>query len=87
MPTVQSLNKTDIIYKSKSYFLELCNDIFLSVNLEKQDIKIEDASKIRLGLLALELQEDEISIDSVQKILVGLNKLCKIYNQQTINQL
>jgi len=87
MPTVQPLNKVDILLKSRIYLLDRCNIIFNTVDLSKINNTIEDASKIRLGILALNLPEDRIDVDANQRILVGLTKLCRIYKQQSINQI
>lgn len=72
---------------AEDYLLTLCDSIYSAKDFAKVEQKISDASKVRLGLKALNLTEDELSAQSKEQIIVGLNALCNVYSQQTIPQI
>lgn len=72
---------------AEDYLLTLCDSIYSTKDFAKVEQKISDASKVRLGLKALNLTEDELSAQSKEQIIVGLNALCNVYSQQTIPQI
>jgi len=82
MALLQSLTPTATIDASEDYLLKLCVQIFKARDLAKVENIVADASKIRFGLMATQFLDDDSL--QMQQIIVGLNKLCKIYNQQSI---
>ncbi len=73
-----ALNKSEIITASEDYLLVLCDSIYKSKDFAKVENNIAKASKIRLGLKALE--NTDLPLLTQDRILIGLNNLCQIYN-------
>lgn len=80
----QVLDSVSIITGAKTELLTLCSVIFKTRDLSKVEQKISDASKIRIGLLALDLQQEELTIQQKQDILITLANMSSLYNQQII---
>ncbi len=85
MAVVQQLTPQVTIDAAEDYLLALCETIFKARDLSKVEKTVADASKIRFGLMALE--DLDVTDEAYQQIIVGLNKLCKVYSQQTIPQI
>ena len=82
MALLQSITPTATRLAAEDYFILLCETIFKARDLSKVEKTIADASKIRFGLKALDSLAT--SDEAYQQIIVGLNKMCKIYNKQTV---
>lgn len=82
MATVQTLTPSVTIDAAEDYLLARCEDIFKARDLSKVENIIANASKIRYGLKAL--NNLTVEDDEYQQIIVGLNKMCKVYSQQTV---
>lgn len=78
----QTLDKISIVYATKTKLLALCGTIFANRDFKNVESEIAQASKIRLGLMALDTIE--LSTGEQQDILTTLTLMCGIYNQQTI---
>lgn len=85
MTLVQILTPQVTIDAAEDYLLVLCDKIFKARDLAKVELTVADASKIRFGLMAIGYIE--VTDTAYQQIIVGLNKLCKVYSQQTIPQI
>ena len=76
--------KPTTIVTSEDYFLTLCDKIFSSKDFSFVEETIIKATKLRLGLRALNSAYDYLTKDQEDIILIGLNRLSKVYEQQTI---
>ena len=81
------LDNQVIIDTSEDKLLSLCNIIFNVRDLASVEEEIWAASKIRLGLKALNQTVEYTSVDAQQRILLGLNSIAAVYNQQVIPNL
>ena len=82
MAVTYSLTPQVTIDAAEDYLLALCETIFKARDFSLVEPTVADASKIRFGLKAL--NDLDVTDDAYQQIIVGLNKLCKVYTQQTV---
>ena len=70
------------ITAAQNKLLSLSSIIFANRDFKNVEQEIADASKIRFGLMAL--NQSDTPLDAQNKIIVTLNRMCGIYNQQTV---
>lgn len=75
---------TDKIALAKDKLYDLTWLIYNERNLNQVEDAIGRASKIRLGLLALNQYPNFTSAEELEQIIIGLNYLSGAGNQQTI---
>lgn len=72
---------------AEDYLLVLATKIFKARNLASVEEEIYKASKIIIGLDALNQNITETDATARERIILTLHNLCGIYNQQIIPQI
>lgn len=67
---------------AQDLLLVLCSKIFMARDFKTVESEIADASKIRIGLMAL--SQTDTDSESYDRIILGLNNMCTLYNIQII---
>lgn len=69
---------------AEDYLLVLASKIFVARDLNSVEEEIYKASKIIIGLDALNQSSTETDATAREQIILGLHVICGVYNQQTI---